>query len=385
MWDKIKNHSGVKGITIIGSSDIIGSLIGAIFWFYMASLLGAENYGQLSYFLSIASIASTISLLGTENAISVYIPKSVKIESTIYLLPIIAGSVAAVILYFLFSNLGISVYVLGAVIIGLAMSEILAKGLFQSYAKYLLSQKILMVILSISLYHIIGLDGVLLGIGFTFFLYLIRIYKGFKETKIDFSLVKPRVKFLANSYIMNLVNVFNGSLDKLIIAPLVGFALLGNYQLGIQFISIMHILPAIVYKYVLPQDASGKSNKILKQVTVLSSVGIAILGIVLAPILIPLLFPKFNEAVTIIQIMSISLIPTTMNLMYTSKFLGNEKIKFILVGSGVYLTILISSIVSLGIYFGINGMAVAMVLSASAETIFYYFVNRIKEIAVNED
>ena len=242
-----------------------------------------------------------------------------------------------------------------------------------------------MVILSITLYHIIGLEGVLFGVGLAFFVYLLRIYKGFKETKIDFSLIKPRAGFLVNSYALQLVSAFNGSLDKLIIAPLVGFALLGNYQLGIQFISIMHILPAIVYKYVLPQDASGKSNKILKQVTVLSSVGIAILGIVLAPILIPLLFPKFNEAVTIIQIMSISLIPTTMNLMYTSKFLGNEKIKFILVGSGVYLTILISSIVSLGIYFGINGMAVAMVLSASAETIFYYFVNRIKEIAVNED
>lgn len=385
MWDKIKNYSGIKEVTIIGSSDIAGSLIGTIFWFYMASLLGAENYGQLSYFLSIASIASTISLLGTENMISVYIPKSVKIESTIYLIPIIVGSIAAVILYFLFSDLGVSVYVLGAIILGLAMSEILAKGLFRSYAKYLLLQKILMVILSIGLYHIIGLDGVLLGIGFTFFLYLVRIYKGFRETKIDFSLIKPRVKFLANSYILNLVSTFNGSLDKLIIVPLVGFTLLGNYQLGIQFISMMNILPAIVYKYVLPQDASGKPNKKLKQITVLSSAGIAILGIVLAPILIPFLFPKYTETITIIQIMSISLIPTTMNLMYVSKFLGNEKIKFILVGSGVYLIILISSIVSLGISFGINGMAAALVLSASAETIFYYVINRIKEITVNKE
>jgi len=83
--------------------------------------------------------------------------------------------------------------------------------------------------------------------------------------------------------------------------------------------------------------------------------------------------------------MSISLIPTTMNLMYVSKFLGNEKIKFILVGSGVYLIILISSIVSLGISFGINGMAAALVLSASAETIFYYVINRIKEITVNKE
>lgn len=380
MWDKINDiSSGLKGITVIGSSDIAGSVIGAVFWFYLASLLGTEHYGQLSYFLSIASIASTVSLLGTENAISVYVAKNVKLESTIYLFPIIISSIAAVILYFLFSNLGVSVYVLGAVILGLAMSEILAKGLFQSYAKYLLLQKILMVVLSIGLYHIIGIDGILFGIGLAFFIYLVRIYKGFRETEIDFSLIKPRFKFLVNSYILNLVGTFNGTLDKLIIAPLVGFALLGNYQLGIQFISMMVILPAIVYKYVLPQDANGKPNIKLKQITVLSSVGISVLGIVLAPIIIPLLFPKFTESIAIIQIMSISLIPTTMNLMYTSKFLGNEKIKIVFIGSIIYLIILISAIVSLGILFGINGMAIAMVLSTSSETIFYFMVNRFKE------
>ena len=88
-WDKIRNiSSGLKGLTTIGASDIAGSGIGIIFWFYMASLLGAEQYGQLSYFLSIASIASTISLLGTENVISVYVAKSIKLEATIYLIPI---------------------------------------------------------------------------------------------------------------------------------------------------------------------------------------------------------------------------------------------------------------------------------------------------------
>ena len=99
MFDKIKNISGLRGVSIIGSSDIASSVIGAIFWLYLASLLGAENYGQLSYFLSIASIASTVSLLGTENVISVYIAKKIKLEATIFLIPIIAGSIASIVLY----------------------------------------------------------------------------------------------------------------------------------------------------------------------------------------------------------------------------------------------------------------------------------------------
>jgi O-antigen/teichoic acid export membrane protein len=380
MWDKINDiSSGLKGITVIGSSDIASALIGTIFWLYLASLLGAEHYGQLSYFLSIASIASTVSLLGTENVISVYVSKKVKLEATIYLLPIVAGSIASLILYYYFSDLGITVYVLGAVIFGLASTELLAKGLFKSYSKYLLLTKILMVGLSIGLYHLIGIEGILLGVGLAFFLYIIRIYKGFRESKVNFSLIKPRMGFMVNSYAIQLVSSFNGSLDKIIIAPMVGFTLLGNYHLGIQFLSILHILPVIVYKYILPQDASGNPNKKLKQLTVISSIGIAIMGIVLAPTIIPLFLPKYTEAITIIQIMSISVIPSTINLMYTSKLLGNEKIRFILIGSGIYLGVLILSIISLGLSYGVNGMAMAIILSTSAETIFLYFINRIKE------
>jgi len=378
MFDKIKNISGLRGVSIIGSSDIASSIIGAVFWLYLASLLGAENYGQLSYFLSIASIASTVSILGTDNVISVYIAKKIKLESTIFLIPIVAGSIASIILYFAFSDLGVTVYVLGAIIFGLASSEILAKGLFKAYSKYLLLTKILMVILSIGLYHIIGLEGVLLGIGLAFFVYLVRIYKGFRETKIDFSLIKPKAGFLVNSYALQLISAFNGSLDKLIIAPLVGFTLLGNYSLGVQFLSILHILPGIVYKYILPQDASGKSNKKLKQLTVISSIGIAILGIVLGPIVIPLFLPQYTEAIAIIQIMSVSVIPSTINLMYTSKLLGNEKTKFLLMGSSIYLIILILGIIILGLTYGINGMAVAIIISTSAETCFYYFINKTK-------
>ncbi len=378
MFDKIKNISGLRGVSIIGSSDIASSIIGAVFWLYLASLLGAESYGQLSYFLSIASIASTVSILGTDNVISVYIAKKIKLESTIFLIPIVTGSIASIILYFAFSDLGVTVYILGAVIFGLASSEILAKGLFKAYSKYLLLTKILMVILSIGLYHIIGLEGVLLGIGLAFFVYLVRIYKGFRETKIDFSLIKPKAGFLVNSYALQLISAFNGSLDKLIIAPLVGFALLGNYHLGLQFLSILHILPGIVYKYVLPQDASGKPNKKLKQLTIISSIGIAILGIVLGPIVIPLFLPQYTEAIAIIQIMSVSVIPSTINLMYTSKLLGNEKTKYLLIGSGIYLIILILGIIILGLTYGINGMAVAIIISTSAETCFYYFINKTK-------
>lgn len=379
-WDRIREiSSNLRGLTFIGVSDIVASGISALFWFYMASLLGTENYGHVSYFLSIAGIASTLSLLGAENTISVYTPKNVRLESTIFFVVMISAVIAASVTYFLFYDYGISIYILGAAMFGLVASEIVARGLYSSYSKYLITQKILMVALGIGLYHVIGVDGIILGLGISFFPYVVRIVKEFQTSVIDFSLLKPRIGFMANSYVLNIASAFNGSVDKLIIAPMVGFALLGNYQLGIQFLAVLQIIPSIVYKYILPQDAGGNPNKKLKQAIILVSIGIAGLGIILSPLIIPIAFPKFSEAIQIIQIMSVSVVATTINLTYTSKFLGMERIRIILVSSGIYIGILTLSIILLGRAFGINGMATALVLATFAETIFFYIMSKFKE------
>ena len=45
-------------------ANIVGNLISGLFWLYLANLLGAESYGEVSYFIGIGSIASSISLVG---------------------------------------------------------------------------------------------------------------------------------------------------------------------------------------------------------------------------------------------------------------------------------------------------------------------------------
>lgn len=378
--DKPKNFlSGLKGLGIIGITDIAGSAISALFWFYMATLLDVAEYGQISYLLSIAGIVSTFSLLGSSNMLSVYLPKNIRLESTLYLISIVIGLAAFVTLFFIFSNASIGTYVIGMIFVGLAGSEIIASKHYNSYPKYLISSKILMVILSIGLYHVMGVNGVILGLGLALFPYLGRIYKGFKETKIDFSLFKSRTGFMINSFILNIASAFKGSIDKLIIAPMVGFTLLGNYQLGLQFLAVMLMLPLIVFKYTLPQDAAGIPNKKLKQITILSSVLITILGIFLSPIVIPLLFPKYLAAIEVVQIVSISVIPFTIGLIFMSEFLGNEKIKIILFGSGIFITVLIISIVLLGRSFGINGIAASMVFADSAEAAYYFVMKKLQK------
>lgn len=379
--NKIKNLvAGQRDLTSVGLVDITSNGIGAVFWFYIALILGAEQYGQVSYFLAIAGIASNISLLGSQNTLTVYTAKEVKIQATVYSITLIAGLVAAVSVFFILQKIEVSLLVIGYLIFNLSISEILGKKLFVAYSKYVLANKILTVVLSIGLYYLIGVQGVILGIALASFPYFIRIYQGFRESKIDFSLLKPRFSFIITSYLTYLADAFSGTLDKIIIAPLLGFVILGNYQLGIQFLAILHILPAIVYKYTLPHDATGNQNRKLKRLAILSSIAIAILGVTVAPILIPLVFPKYNEATTVIQIISPSIVPSTVTLMYMSKFLGNEKNKIILLGSVIYLVCQISSIIILGRAFGVNGAAIALDLSVTIHMIFFIIANKFVHI-----
>lgn len=366
-----------KDLTTIGAANLISTGISAIFWLYIAALLGAEQYGEISYFIAIAGIASTISLVGVGNTLIIYTAKEIRIQATIFLIAIVSSTITAVIVYFLFSNIGISFYILGYVIFGLATSEILGRKLYSDYSKYLITQRILMVIFATGLYFLVGPNGVIIGMALAFFPYLFRVYKGFKETKIEFSLIKPRFGFIVNSYVLDLSRALSNYTDKIVIAPLFGFAILGNYHLALQLLGILGLLPSIVYQYILPREASGLSNTLLKKLTVISSVILAAVGIILGPFVLPIFFPKFTDATDIVRIVSIAVIPITINMLYISKFLSQEKTKIILIGSGIYLVTLILGIVILGNSFGVNGIASSLVISAASEAIYLFIIDRV--------
>ena len=376
-WNKIRELiSGQKDLASIGLIDIINSGIGAVLWFSIALILSVEQYGQISYFLAIAGAVSTVSLIGSQSTLTVYAAKNVKVLSTIYFITLISGSIATIVIFFMLYKAEVSLYVVCWMIFNLSVSEILGRKLFVTYAKYALANKILTVGLSIGLYYIVGFQGIILGIALAYFPYFIRIYKCFRDEKIDFTLLKPRLGFMITGYLTNLSGSFHGLLDKLIIVPLLGFAILGNYQLGLQFYSILYILPAIIYKYTLPHDSVGNPKKKLKELTILASVVIAVLGVTVLPILVSNVFPKYTEAVGVIQIMSLAIIPSTVSLMYASKFIGSEKNRIILIGSILGVVTQLVSVIILGQMFGVNGAAVALVIAVVSEMIFFIIADR---------
>jgi len=133
----------------------------------------------------------------------------------------------------------------------------------------------------------------------------------------------------------------------------------------------MSIIPISVYQFTLPKDAKGENTNKIKITTFFISIIIAVLSIFLAPTVIPFLFPDFTEAVQIIQIMSLSIIPISANQMFSSTLLANEKSRIVFISAIVFVGIQFLGIWILGELYGTNGAAVALVIGATAQTLCF--------------
>jgi O-antigen/teichoic acid export membrane protein len=367
----------ILDISSIGIADILSVGLAGIFWFYIASMLGPENYGEITYLLSIAALASGLSLLGSNYTLMVYSAKKIPIQSTLFLLSSVIGFVAAITIFFFFTDLGLSLIILGYIVLALVTADLLGKKLYKTYSKYVIIQKILMVILGIGLYYVMKEPGILLGIGLSYLPLIKEMISRFKENKINFKIVIEKKNFILNNFALNITGALYGSLDKLIIVPLLGFTVLGNYSLGLQFYTIISLLPALSIKYLVAQDATGIPNKKLKKIMVLSSVGIALLGSIFAPMIIGEIFPKFENAEEIIRIISFGVIPSTITSAYLfPKFWANERNRIILATSILVLIIQIIGIILLGPIYGAKGIATSFLISLSIGTGFAIIMDR---------
>ena len=378
-WNVIKNKLLKEdGIVSVGFSDIVGSGVAAVFWLYIASVMNPSDYGEIHYFLAIAGTAQIISMLGTSHALTVYSAKNENVQSTLFIISIIPTIISCIIIIMIFNRFDAGLLAIGFVVFESVNAVVLGRKFYRKYAKIILIQKSLTMFIGISFFYAFGPDGIIFALALTFVPHLVIFIKEFYNTKIDFALLKPRKNFIINNYFMRLSAGSGGQIDKLILAPLLGFSLLGNYSLAVQIFSILIIFSTIVFKYLLPQDASGISNRNLKKITIIVAIGISILGILVLPKLITLFFPKFIEAVDAITIMCIAVIPEAITMLYSSKMLGKEKSKVILASKLLALSIIVIGFILLGPILGIIGLAIIFVAAVTLQAAMLAIADKIE-------
>jgi len=365
----------LKELSTIGISDVFGMGISAIFWFFIASQVEVENYGELHYFIGIASFAFGIALIGTQNVVTVFTAKKIKIQSTLFIISLITGTVAAILVFIFLGRLDAGILVISFVINDLAIAYLIGQKNFSTYGKCIVIQKIIAVGLGLIFYYMFGIEGIIIALAISYFHFSIFVYREIKNSKFNFKLLKSNSTFILNNWALNLVGVSRHHLDKIILVPLLGLTVMGNYALALQFWAVLVVFSSIFFKYILTYDSSGESNKKLKIIAVFGSIGLAILGMTVSPIVIPIFFEKYTDAIIMIQIMSVGIIPQVIDKIYLSKSLSLEKSKIILISRGISAITLIGGILLLGQTYGIIGIATSFVLSLVFQTIILAIAN----------
>jgi O-antigen/teichoic acid export membrane protein len=360
--------------------ETVSAAIGSIFWLYLASLLTVSNYGEIQFVIGIAGFGVGLSLLAHSNTIIVYEIKQRGLRGILFLLTFIMGGVVSVVLFILYSRLDVVFLTFGMICSEMAVGYFVGKKLFVRFSIFYISQKLLMVVLAISLYLLMGIDGIIYGITISYIPLAIVVFTSFKESSFNFSLLKENFGFVFNNYSEKLIVFSRRNLDKMIIMPILGFEILGEFALAIQIYSVMLLFASISFKLLLFNDTVGEDSKKFKIIILLVSTIISILGITIGPKIIPMFFPQFINTVEIIPIVSLAVIPNTIILIFSSKFLGNEKSRFILIGTIIYAIVYLSLIVFLGPIYGIHGLSMSFLIGSVIYSIYLAVMYKIQKL-----
>jgi len=369
-------NKNLKNISGIGIGDIISTGIGGIFWFYLATLVLPTEFGEIHYLISIAAIASTFSLIGTQSTITVYISKNKSVLSALFFLSIISSIISFIVIFLFLGRFDIGLLAIGYVIFAHGIASNLGYQDYKKYIIYSIIQKGLMVIFSLSLFYVFGVEWILLGIALSYFIYSKTFIDGLKKFKIDFSQLKENKKFILTNYSIQMTNIITSQVDKLLIVPILGFVVLGNYSLAVQVIAMLNVIPSVVFKYILPRASRNIIDVKLRTYTIILSCISVVLVVTLSPIIIPIFFEKYTEVVLIIQIMSFSVIPIVINNFYYANFLALEKASAPLIGGIISSIVMVVGMISLGSMYGATGIAVTVVLTYSVLLVISYIMNK---------
>ena len=359
-----------KDISSLTIADVIGNLCTFGMWLYLATIINPSDYGEIFYIIGLAAIPAYFALFAHPYTITVLTAKKIQIQSTLAFISLICVIIIGIPLALFFERFEILLLIFGTVISSLGTAELLGRKQFSHYTKYFVLQKILICSLGISFYYFFGITGVLYGIGLANLVYLPLITQIFLKIKINFTLLRSNFKFMLNNYGLGLSGVLKNEVDKLIIPAIISFSILGQYSLALQILNGLIIIPGIIFKYILPYDATGNPNKKLKKLSVFLCIIIAVIASLLSPYVINELFPKFSDSVEAFQIMSFSIIPLMFTAIFTSELLAIKESKFVLFSRLIVFILIIILMIFLGPIFGITGLALSFLIANSLETVF---------------
>lgn len=366
-----------KGFVNISIGETSSTIIGAIFWVYLASIIEPTEYGNLHYFISIAMVASAFSIMGLRGTVTTFLSKENNevLKNEANSLVLITTVIVSLVLIFLTSHIPTVALLIGLTFFNMTQGEVLGRRIYKKYSFLIIGQKVSLILLALLLYFFMGINGILLGFALSLFLFSVIYYKSLKNFRLKFTELRSKFKFALHLFSLNGIDRVINYVDKLLILPLLGSEILGLYQFGFSFLLFLTILPQSLRTFLLPQISSGKFNKRIIPTSLTIAIGISIIAYFGIPFVVNSFFPAYEQAITAAQIMIFGLIPLVGISILVPNLLGNGKSKPVLISGILRIVVLLPLVAVLGGSFGLIGLASSFIISVLAQSVYLFVIS----------
>lgn len=354
---------------------VLSSGLQATFYFIFALMLTPEEYGNLSFLIAIAGVAATISRFGLNQTIVVFQAKNSSFANQLNFLALISTSIAAIILlsvdiFAAFLTLASSIFLMN-------IQNMLGLKKYKKYGLLNLIKGLLMIIFPIIGFQFLEIEGILLGMSLGYIVTSIHFFKYLSFKNNLRSQIRYNSKTIIHNFGVDISINLVRFVDKLVIVPIVGFAVLGIYQLNLQILIGLEILPTALHSYLLSEESSGKKHKKITFLAILFSILLVIATIFFSPYLIPQLFPNYIEGINSLMVLVFSIMPLTLSSILNAKLQAIESTK---IGFSAIVRIgsLVILIIILGSAYGLMGLSYSVLISSSLYAIFLAFIFKIE-------
>ncbi len=361
----VQNNGGLLYVTLGFASNTI---LGGIFWFYIASLIEVSEYGYISYLIAGSQIMTTVGVFGLGISMTSYVAKGIKdIVPQIKSLILISAFLCALVSHLLFGSLSLDFVVMGTMFYTVATSQLLGMKRYKEFGILNMIQKLAQIGISLLLLDSLGVEAILVAYAASYLATSYRFFSSFRHLTLRFGILIEKRQFILSSFGQEIIKVASLSLDKIFIGLFFGYVVLGMYTLGIQLLLVLATIPNIMFAYLLPHDSAGSTQKTIGIIGIGISIILAFAMAIIGPIVLPSFFPSFNDTQVIIQIISFAIIPMTISAILSSRMLGREKGTFIIISASALMASQFILLFVLGNLFLSFGIALAILLSFCIE------------------
>lgn len=366
----MSKNSSFKNFTFVTIGRSVTITLQAIFYLIFAALLEPKSYGELNYIVALAGTFALISRFGLNYTVTVYqAKKNSELVDKINSLVIVTTSFAAVIL--LTINVMAALLSLGLSFFLMNQHNLLGLQKYKAFMKNSILRGVLIIVIPILLYFYLDINGIVLGFAIS---NLLGSYSYFKKIKFEsFWKLKNQFNVMIHNFGVDAATNLSRMIDKLIIANLFGFFIVGIFQFNMQVLFVFEILPTVLYNFLLSEESSGNSQKKISYLVIFGAIVMATAGIIFSPFFVQEFFPSYKEGVESLQILILSIIPLSVSAVLNAKIQAEEST---IIGYSAIIRIgsLLALIVLFGQWYGLVGLSLATLFSITLTTVFTFLV-----------